>query len=101
MVGNATEDNDPRFMNSEMEQRYLDASKEHSEMVEDKGIGRYGVTPFPQALKSRAVMVVIDRYRQNSSIQGTIKGRLTGDKEVSFRSALELMRMMQFMFSTH
>ena len=100
-LGTPQRTTNPRFMNSEMEQRYLDASKEHSEMVEDMGIGRYGVTPFPQALKSRAVLVVIVRYRQNSSIQGTIKGRLTGDKEVSFRSALELMRMMQFMFSTH
>lgn len=100
-LGTPQRTTNPRFMNSEMEQRYLDASREHSEVVEDKGIGRYGVTPFPQALKSRAVLVVIVRYRQNSSIQGTIKGRLTGDKEVSFRSALELMRMMQFMFSTH
>ena len=53
--------------------------------------------PFPEAQKAREVLIAIVKYRQNSTLQGSIRGRLTKSMDVNFRSALELMRMMQMM----
>ena len=50
--------------------------------------------PFQQALKAREVLAVYIKFRQNSSMQGSIRGRLTQGKIVNFRSGLELMRML-------
>ena len=47
--------------------------------------------------KAREVLIAIVKYRQNSTLQGSIRGRLTKSMDVNFRSALELMRMMQMM----
>ena len=43
----------------------------------------------------REVLVVYIKYRQNSSLQGSVRGRITKGEVVSFRSALELMRMVR------
>ena len=50
--------------------------------------------PFKQALKAREVLIVYVKYRQFSSLQGSIRGKITKGKVVNFRSALELMRMI-------
>ena len=69
---------EPRFLNKEMKKRYESAAADH-----------------PQ--KAKEVLIAIVKYRQNSTLQGSIRGRLTKSVDVNFRSALELMRMMQMM----
>ncbi|HCD45325.1 MAG TPA: hypothetical protein DEQ64_16660 [Lachnoclostridium sp.] len=51
------------------------------------------------ALSSRAItaketLIVKIEHRQNASIQGRVIGKLTKKQYVNFRSALELMRML-------
>ena len=64
------------------------------EIIRDKQMGGLDQIPFHQALQAREVLAVYIKFRENSSIQGGIRGRLTGGKIVSFRSGLELMRML-------
>ena len=40
------------------------------------------------------LLIVYVKYRQFSSLQGSIRGKITKGKVVNFRSALELMRMI-------
>ena len=60
-------------------------------------LDRGSLMPFPEAQKAKEVLIAIVKYRQNSTLQGSIRGRLTKSVDVNFRSALELMRMMQMM----
>lgn len=94
-IGTPQRTTNPRFMNQEMEKKYRESSNEHPKVITSRLLNRNNLAPIPQAIKARDVLVAIVKYRQNSSIQGTIRGRFTNGKDVSFRSALELMRMMQ------
>lgn len=86
---------DPRFLNAQMERRYRRDSSAHPEATRDNLIYSIDEIPFQHALRAREVLVVYIKYRQYSSIQGSIRGRLTKGEIVSFRSALELMRMVR------
>ena len=63
---------DNRFLNREMERQYREDSARHPQVSRDN-----------------------IKYRQNSSLQGSVRGRITKGEVVSFRSALELMRMVR------
>lgn len=84
----------PRFLNRDMENRYQAGGTPRPEIIRDKQMGGLEQVPFQQALKAREVLVVYIKFRQNSSKQGSIRGRLTQGKIVNFRSGLELMRML-------
>lgn len=86
---------DPRFMNKGMRRSYEEAAAAHPEVIKDKILDRSRLVPFPQALEAKEVLVAIVKYRQNSSMQGSIRGKLTNGVDVGFRSALELMRMVR------
>ena len=88
---------DPRFMNKEMKDRYESAAADHPQGLKDRMLERNSLMPFPEAQKAREVLIAIVKYRQNSTLQRSIRGRLTKSMDVNFRSALELMRMMQMM----
>ena len=94
-VGAPQRTTDPRFLNIEMERKYREASSEHPEVNRDNLVYNVNEIPFEGALKAREVLVVYVKYRQYSSMQGSIRGRLTKGEVVSFRSGMELMRMMR------
>lgn len=50
-----------------------------------------------RSVRAGAVLAVRIMFRENSSMQGSVRGRLTGGKNVLFKSALELMRMLSQM----
>lgn len=93
-LGTPSYTTEPRFLNKEMEKRHQAADSVHPEIVRDKQMGGLEQIPFRQALKAREVLVVYIKYRQNSSMQGSIRGKLTQGQIVNFRSGLELMRML-------
>lgn len=86
---------DYRFLNREMEKQYREASAHHPQASKDNLVYSIDHIPFQHALKAREVLVVYIKYRQNSSMQGSVRGRVTKGEVVSFRSALELMRMVR------
>lgn len=88
---------EPRFLNKEMKKRYESAAADHPQGLKDRMLDRGSLMPFPEAQKAKEVLIAIVKYRQNSTLQGSIRGRLTKSMDVNFRSALELMRMMQMM----
>ena len=80
-----------------MKKRYEIAAAAHPQGLKDRMLDRGSLMPFPEAQKAKEVLIAIVKYRQNSTMQGSIRGRLTNSVDVNFRSALELMRMMQMM----
>ena len=86
---------DYRFLNREMERQYREDSAHHPQVSRDNLVYSIDRIPFQHALKAREVLVVYIKYRQNSSLQGSVRGRITKGEVVSFRSALELMRMVR------
>ena len=94
-VGAPQRTTDPRFLNIEMERKYRKASIEHPEVNRNNLVYNVNEIPFEGALKAREVLVVYVKYRQYSSMQGSIRGRLTKGEVVSFRSGMELMRMIR------
>ena len=86
---------DYRFLNREMERQYREDSAHHPQVSRDNLVYSIDRIPFHHALKAREVLVVYIKYRQNSSLQGSVRGRITKGEVVSFRSALELMRMVR------
>lgn len=93
-VGMPLATTDPRFLNLEMERRYREASSQHPQADRSNLTYTMDQIPFKQALKAREVLIVYVKYRQFSSLQGSIRGKITKGKVVNFRSALELMRMV-------
>lgn len=87
----------PRFLNGEMEERYRLSELDSPEVLDQSMIYGLDSIPFEPALRAREVLVVYVKYRQNASIQGSIRGRLTRGNVVNFRSGLELMRMMEML----
>lgn len=85
----------PRFMNREMGRKYRRATAQRPEINRDRLLGRSGQIPSEQLLKAREVLSISVRYRQDFSMQGSVRGKLTEGKTVNFRSGLELMRMMR------
>ena len=49
---------------------------------------------FPCVTAAKAVILVHVLFRQNSSMQGRLQCSYTGARYIAFRSALELMRML-------
>ena len=94
-VGAPQSTTDYRFLNREMERQYREDSAHHPQVSRDNLVYSIDRIPFQHALKAREVLVVYIKYRQNSSLQGSVRGRITKGEVVSFRSALELMRMVR------
>lgn len=94
-VGAPQRTTDSRFLNEEMERRYRNISSSHPEVSRSNLEFNIEQIPFHGALKAREVLVIYVKYRQYSSMQGSIRGRLTLGKIVNFRSGLELLRMME------
>lgn len=102
----------PRFLNEPMERRYrerlerlggqrgyranADINANIDSNIEsniESDTASFLEKEFPKE-KAKVLLVADIRSRENCSMQGTVRGPLTGGKYVYFRSALELMRMI-------
>lgn len=54
---------------------------------------------YPQRRRRKASLEVCVKRRMHGSLQGLVRGRVTGNRYIGFRSALELMRMVSTMKS--
>ena len=87
---------DPRFLSKQMRKTF-EARELNESLIPIK------YNPFiqnrdrfiPFAINARETMVIEIFERQFSSLQGRIKGKCSQEKSTSFRSALELMRMLR------
>lgn len=53
-----------------------------------------GGSDYKRIADAKELLVICVKYRQNASLQGRVRGKLTKGAAVYFRSALELMRMI-------
>lgn len=53
-----------------------------------------GEIDYERVANAKELLVIWVKYRQNASLQGSVRGKFTKGITVHFRSALELMRMM-------
>ncbi|HBE84788.1 MAG TPA: tungsten formylmethanofuran dehydrogenase, partial [Lachnoclostridium sp.] len=50
---------------------------------------------YSQASRAKNTLLIKIEFRQNASMQGRVIGKITSQKYICFRSALELMRMIK------
>ena len=95
MVGAPMATTQPRFLQKESEKQYR-ALKGRKRKKPDKVLVKEEVTGkmFPYVTAAKAVLLVHVLFRQNSSLQGRLRCSYTGTHYIAFRSALELMRML-------
>lgn len=83
---------EPRFLSREMGKRYRESysnSPEQNRQADNKGH-----IDYERVINFKELLVICVKYRQNASLQGSVRGKLTKGITVHFRSALELMRML-------
>ena len=84
---------EPRFFNEWMKKEFLESQNSHPEAERENCLPEMDLNACIRAFSAREVVMVYVGYRQNASLQGFVRGRVTEEQYVSFRSALELMRM--------
>ena len=84
-----------RFLSREMEKQYREFYSESFEqkVKSDSEISRGGID-YERVANAKELLVIWVKYRQNASLQGSVRGTLTKGITVHFRSALLLMRMI-------
>ena len=95
MVGAPMAATQPRFLQKEREKQYR-ALRGKKRKKPEKVLAKEEVTGkmFPYVAAAEAVLLVHVLFRQNSSMQGRLRCSYTGADYIAFRSALELMRML-------
>ena len=95
MVGAPMATTEPRVLQKEREQQYR-ALKGKQKKEPGKILTKEDVAAkmFPCVTAAKAVILVHVLFRQNSSMQGRLQCSYTGARYIAFRSALELMRML-------
>jgi hypothetical protein len=95
-VGTPQPTTNPRFLNKKMLEGYAFRTKEKNILpVKAKIQLQDSKKLSSRAHLAKETLLVKIEYRQNASIQGRVIGKLTKKKYVNFRSALELMRMLE------
>lgn len=92
-VGSPMSSTEPRFINSARADQYQKLSKKkiQSSTFEKRKVAERSI---PFLVNAGAVILVEVMYRQHSSMQGRIRCSYAGINYISFRSALELMRLL-------
>ena len=87
---------DPRFLQEKRKEDYLGIGKKRKK-GRQKTAGWQNMFDIlkQQAALSREVFEVQILFRSNATMQGRLRCSLSGKKYVSFRSALELLRMLK------
>lgn len=95
-IGTPHPSTEPRFLNPGMKEQF------HNRMVGKSNVPVKAKMQFQdssrlisRAVKAKTTLLVTIEYRLYSSLQGRVQGKLTKGKSVPFRSAMELMRMIQ------
>ena len=86
------ETTEPRFLSREMGRRYRESCSNSPE--QNKKADSMGRIDYERVANAKELLVIDVKYRQNASLQGRVRGKLTKGITVHFRSALELMRMI-------
>ena len=82
---------DPRFLQKERERQYKELREKPRENQDRIKIVK---AMFPYMADAKKAIMVHVMFRQHSSMQGRLQCSYTGEHSVSFRSALELLRML-------
>ncbi|WP_312442821.1 hypothetical protein [Lacrimispora sp.] len=94
-VGTPQPSADPRFLNKKMSEEYAYRTKRKNNIpVKAKVQLQDSMALSSRAITAKETLIVKIEHRQNASIQGRVIGKLTKKQYVNFRSALELMRML-------
>lgn len=96
LVGSPMLSMDPRFLQEKRKADYLGIGKKRKK-GRQKTAGWQNMFDIlkQQAALSREVFEVQILFRSNATMQGRLRCSLSGKKYVSFRSALELLRMLK------
>ncbi|MEY8355369.1 hypothetical protein AALB39_18705 [Lachnospiraceae bacterium 54-53] len=95
-IGTPHPSTEPRFLNHEMEKQYRSRMEGKSNVPVKAKIRLLDSSLLiSRAVKARQTLLVKIEFRQYSSFQGRVQGKLTRGEFVGFRSALELMRMVR------
>ncbi|WP_394523200.1 hypothetical protein [Lacrimispora sp. JR3] len=95
-IGTPHPSTEPRFLSRSMGNQYRDRMEGKNNVpVKAKIRFQDSSQLISRAVKARATLLVTIEYRLYSSLQGRVQGKLTQGKAVPFRSAMELMRMIQ------
>lgn len=96
MVGAPMATTEPRFLQKKRAQQYRElrgTQKETPGKILDKK--EVAGKVFPYISDAKEVILVHVLFRQNSSMQGRLQCSYAGKHYIAFRSALELMRMLE------
>ncbi|MFT4006366.1 MAG: hypothetical protein QM683_12325 [Lacrimispora sp.] len=95
-IGTPHPSTEPRFLNRKMADQYKERTKGSNKVPVKATIQLQDSTALSsRAIRARETLIVKIEYRLNSSMQGRVMGKLTNKEYVSFRSALELLRMLR------
>lgn len=96
MVGAPMATTEPRFLQKERERQYK-ALRGNQQKRSGKVLVKEDIADklFPYVTSAREVILVHVLFRQNASMQGRFQCNYTGTHYIAFRSALELMRMLE------
>ena len=96
MVGAPMATTEPRFLQKEREQQYRalrgKRQKSSGKVLEKEEVAG---NLYPYVTAAKEVILIHVLFRQNSSMQGRLRCNYTGTHYIAFRSALELMRMLE------
>lgn len=76
-----------------MKKEFLESRNPHPEAEKESFLFGIDLNDYIKTFSAREVVPVYVEYRQNASLQGFVRGKITEEQRVSFRSGLELMRM--------
>lgn len=87
----------PRFLQAEMREQYAELSKRGKKNGQKKQEGWQEMSDIikRQEAVTKEVMEIQILFRGNATMQGRLRCQLSSKKYVSFRSALELFRMLK------
>lgn len=84
---------EPRFLNRQMKKSFEEGPVQKPEINNENRLLGMDLESYIQTFRAKDVLMITIEYRQNASLQGSVCGKITGEQRVSFRSALELMRL--------
>lgn len=85
---------EPRFLNRQMKKDFEERHSKKPEIDQENKLFGMDLEAYIQTFRAKDVLMITIEYRQNASLQGSVCGKVTDEQRVSFRSALELMRML-------
>lgn len=95
-IGTPQPTTNPRFLNKKMSIQYMCRTMDENKIpVKAKLKLQANKSLSAHAVRARETLMIVIEYRQNASLQGRVIGKVTSNKYVNFRSALELMRMIR------